>query len=360
MALRDNDKGARPTVLVTGVGGPLGVSIVKSLNQSALSPRIVGCDADPVSVGLFRVDAGYTMPRARDDTAGYRNRLAEICAREHVSLVFLGSETEMQVMAPVKRRFEAETDTVLALNDERWIDIFTDKWKTFETLQGACFGVPDSVLPDDEPALRRFLERHAFPLIIKPRFGSGSTRLFTVHSDRELECLRLYIDRPVLQEYLLPDDQEYTAGIYKSRSRDFIETIVFKRSLGAGLTYKAEVVFDNEIAKVCRRLAESFDIWGPFNVQLRRTETGIKIFEVNLRPSSSVAMRTFFGFNELDLCLRDTLLTEELPRPSIRAGTALRYWDEIYLADRTVAEVRQHGEIHSQNGHRFGKKIDGF
>ena len=93
-------------VLVTGVGGPLGVSIFKALRQSALRPRIVATDADPMSVGLFRADAAYLLPWVTLDEAGYLERLEEICLAEKLSMVCIGSEIEMRRLAPHLPDFE--------------------------------------------------------------------------------------------------------------------------------------------------------------------------------------------------------------------------------------------------------------
>ena len=88
---------------------------------------------------------------------------------------------------------------------------------------------------------------------------------------------------------------------------------------------------DGSIATLTRDVFESFDLWGPTNIQLRKTEAGPRIFEVNPRFSSSAVMRAHFGFNEAELCLRDVVLGEPLAPPVIRPGHALRYWDEIYV-----------------------------
>jgi hypothetical protein len=40
-----------------------------------------------------------------------------------------------------------------------------------------------------------------------------------------------------LQEYLVPDTEEYTVGAYKSPRKGFVGQIVLRRELAAGLTY---------------------------------------------------------------------------------------------------------------------------
>lgn len=345
------------TALVTGVGAPPGVSIFKALRQSALRPRVVATDAEPLSVGLFRGDAAYVLPRIASDEAGYLAALTRLCLRERVALVCFGSEIELRRIAPHRRRVEAETGSRLVVNDAATIELFLDKWATARALRERDLPAPDTILADDPAAVADFLERHPFPHILKPRHGSGSKNVFLVHDAAEIELLSRYVPEPVLQEHLTPDDEEYTVGVYKSRRLGYVGQIAFRRSLASGLTYKAQVVFDPEIERVCRRVVESFDVWGPLNVQLRKTPAGVRIFEVNPRFSSSSVMRAYFGFNEAELCLRDLVLREPLPPPTVRPGWSLRYWNEIYLGP---GELAPDGGPDRRAAGRRGSTVDDF
>jgi carbamoyl-phosphate synthase large subunit len=338
------------------VGSSLGVSIFKALRQSSLQPRIVGTDADPLSVGLFRADVGYTLPRVDVDEAGYFERLEQICRTEAVSMVCFGSEIEMLRLAPHIDEVEGHTGARLILNPPRYVDAFMDKWTTVRLMREKDLPAPDTVLAADVDDVAAFLARHPFPLIMKPRHGAGSKNLFVVRTTEELQFFSGYVPDPVLQEFLLPHDEEYTVGLYKSRRDGYRGQIVLRRTIGAGLTYKAEVVRDEEIESVCRQVAESFDVWGPINLQLRKTAAGVRIFEINLRFSSSAVMRARFGFNEPEMCLRDVVLGEPIAPPDVRPGYALRYWDEIYLEPGEYQTDPMKPHVFEQRG----KRVDAF
>ena len=348
--------GSHLTVLVTGVGAPVGVSIVKALRQSSLRPRIVATDAQPMSVGLFRAEAAYLLPNVAGDEREYLRRLEEICHRERVSMVCFGSEIEMRRMAPHRAAIERETGARLVLSEPAILEAFMDKWAMVGALRERGFPVPDSVLATDSAGVDAFLARHDFPVMLKPRHGSGSKNVHVVRTRRELEILIELVPEPLLQEQLLPDTEEYTVGLYKSPRTGYLGQIVFRRELGSGLTYKAEVVRDREIEEACRQVADSFDIWGPVNLQLRKTAAGVRFFEINLRFSSSVVMRAYFGFNEPELALRDLVLHEAPASPAIRPGYAFRYWDEIYLEPGEY----QGGESALDHGGPAGRRLDDF
>lgn len=335
-------------VLVTGVGAPPGVSIMKACRQSALRPRVVATDADPASVGLFRAEVGYVVPRATSGLEAWLARLEDVCVRERVRLVCPGSEGELRALAPHREGFEGRTGACVVAPAPRLLDAFLDKWGTFLALAGRGMPVPDTVLAADGAAVEAFVARRGLPAVVKPRRGSGSRGVHRVDDRATLDLLLRLSPDAVLQEYV--DGEEFTIGAYRSPREGWVGQIVFRRTLAAGLTYRAEVVRDEEIEEACRRVVEGFDLWGPVNLQLRRSDAGVRIFEINLRFSSSAPMRARFGFNEVELCLRDLVLGQTVPAPRIVEGWALRYWDELYLPAGAPARLEAEGERRGATG----------
>jgi carbamoyl-phosphate synthase large subunit len=329
------------TVLVTGVGAPPGVSIFKAFRRSALRPRIVATDAEALSVGLFRADVAYTLPRVAEDEAAYLRGLERIVAREGVRLVCPGSEIELVRLSAHAESVQRRTGARVVANAPRVLAELMDKWTLTSALRARDLPAPDTALGSDPEATRALLSRHGFPVIVKPRHGSGSRHLHVVQDSGTLELLLRLVPEPIVQEYLHPDHEEYSVGIYRSPRLGYVGQIAFRRTLSAGLTYRAEVVRDADIEGVCRRLVDAFQLWGPINVQLRKTAGGVRIFEVNPRFSSSAVMRAAFGFNEAELCLRDLVLGEAVSAPLVRPGVALRFWDEVYLSPEERDRMRE-------------------
>jgi carbamoyl-phosphate synthase large subunit len=50
---------------------------------------------------------------------------------------------------------------------------------------------------------------------------------------------------------------------------------------------------------MCARIAEGLDLRGSMNVQLRLTDEGPRVFEINPRFSSTVLMRHRMGFSDV-------------------------------------------------------------
>ena len=73
-------------ILITGVGGGgFGEQLLKALRMAATPYYIVGVDMSPISIGLFDVDEGYTIPPAADDK--YIDTLLRICRNSNVSVM---------------------------------------------------------------------------------------------------------------------------------------------------------------------------------------------------------------------------------------------------------------------------------
>lgn len=90
------------TIAVTGVGGGVGQSVLRALRLSSLSLRIIGCDIDPWSAGLYTCHRGYILPPARD--ALYVERLLQVLVREQVRGLIPGSDPELSTLAIARER----------------------------------------------------------------------------------------------------------------------------------------------------------------------------------------------------------------------------------------------------------------
>lgn len=74
-----------------------------------------------------------------------------------------------------------------------------------------------------------------------------------------------------------------------------------------GFTGYGEVIEDKNIEDLLHKLAEKIDLVGSINVQLRLTDKGPVVFEINPRFSSTVRFRHLFGFKDLEWSIEDKL-----------------------------------------------------
>lgn len=317
-------------VLITGIGHVLGIGILKALRISPWECRITGADCNPKSAGLYMVDNPIILPGAINNRQEYLKKIAAVCRQEDIHIILLGSEAEMKVFAPIAADFTRETGAFVMVSPADVINTTTDKWLTYEFLSAHGFPTPATIIPENNN-WHAFARRYGYPLIIKPREGQSSKGLHIIENKEQLAFYANTGRNIILQEYVMPDDEEYTVGVFTTAPGQSAGSIVMRRELSGGLTFRAEVVQDEEIGSLCCSVAEKAGVIGPCNIQLRRTAGGPVILEINPRFSSTVSIRAHFGFNEPAMAVARFVLNKVLLPPRVRTGLALRYWEEQYI-----------------------------
>lgn len=312
-------------VLVTGAGALLGQGILRSLLDSTLEPELVAVDPSPLSAGLYWVQRRHLIPMARDPR--YLEALEAVIAKERPDAVLVGTDVELGLLAEHRADLEQRWSTRVVVSSPRVVGIADDKYLTFQFLSDHGFPAPDSCLPGDEDAL---IERVGFPLVVKPRVGARAIGMSVVYDREGLARALEKADRPVIQECVGTDADEYTAGTLTFDGR-CDASIVMRRDLRDGNTYRAYVQDFPELNAEVRRLAEALGAFGPANFQFRLEDEKVKVFEINGRFSGTTPLRRHAGFNEVEMVLRKVLLGEEIVQPVVEPMTLLRYWTETVV-----------------------------
>ncbi len=331
-------------VLLTGAGGNLSHFIYGALKRSKLDIRVVACDYSSNAVGLFLADAGYVVPPAKSDA--YLPKLIDVCRKESIQIVFVGGIIEMRALAARADELREKTGAFVVSSAPDALDRMADKYQLARSLAAAGFHAPATVLASDRDALDGFCERHGFPCIVKDRLGGGGSIGLAIARDAQhLECLLGQIPNPIVQEYLYPDDEEYTVGAFVGANGKAAGSIVIKRQLGLGLTVKGQVLPGSEVGPYCERILETLGCVGPGNLQLRLTKRGPVVFEINPRFSSTTSARAYYGYNEPEMCIREFVLKEPIPRPAVHPGRFFRTIEDVFVEEEDFRRLDDSGMI---------------
>lgn len=312
-------------VLVTGAGALLGQGIIRSLRWSALKPRIVAVDPSPLAAGLYWADERSLVPLASDPR--YLEELRALLARTRPDAVLVGTDVELPILARARHELEAEFSTHVLVSDPRVVAIADDKHETYRFFRDAGFDHPRTALPGDEVGIREI----GFPLVVKPRVGARSVGVTRVRDESELARALADPAGLVVQEEVGTERDEYTASalVFDGACR---ATIVMRRDLRDGNTYRAYVEPFPELNRLVRRFGEALRPHGPANFQFRLDREGrAKVFEINARFSGTTPLRARAGFNEVELCLRHLLLGAPIRQPAVEEMVILRHWSETVL-----------------------------
>lgn len=328
-------------ILITGAGGNLAHFIFRAARRATIPIEIFAADYHWDAVGLYQAKKGYVVPPAKSET--YVPAVIRICKENRIHLICVGGMLEMRKLAENKDLILKESGAIVLSSGLRELEIAEDKWRLAETLKEKGFDAPASCLPGNQTEREAFLRNNRYPFIVKDRFGGGSQNLGVARNEAELESLLGKVPNPVVQEYLFPDDQEYTVGVFADSSGRVRGCITMKRALGLGMTFKAEVLTHSGIGEYAETIVGALNLRGPINVQLRLTKRGPVVFEINPRFSSTTSARALFGFNEVEMAVRSFCLKEELPRPAVTPGHLFRVIEDVVVPSEIVRKTRETG-----------------
>ena len=262
--------------LVTSVGGIVAQGIIKSLKfhnnyseNKAYAYNIYGTDIAYESSGLFRVDKFSLVGKPESD--GYIESIISICNNNDIDIVFIGSDVELSKLGNNQKQIESSTHAKILTNPFDVIERCRDKHKTYEFLKENNLNFIPSCLAEDS---EEFVKEYQFPLIVKPCEGFGSKLFFIVNDNNDLayaiSSIQRHGWRPLMQKYLRDDNKEFTTGITINRDGlEIMSSIVIKKILKHGQTYKA--IIDNypAIKETSEETAKKIGGIGAINIQLR-------------------------------------------------------------------------------------------
>lgn len=326
------------SIAVTGVGGGVGQSIIKALQESQF--KTIGLDGETLGAGLYAVPEAYKIPYANDPK--FVDELIKICSKKKCQLLFPGLDIELQVLSENKEKFEKKGIVVVVSRPEV-VEICDDKLKTYEFLKALNLPAPETFTLENFLKNRRLL---SFPFILKPKKGGArSKNVFKIGKTSDLDRLltieKLDTRNYITQEYIEGD--EYTCGTINLDGKH-LGTIVMRRTLRDGDTYKCFTEKQPKIEALIKKIMKNLKPFGACNVQLRLKNGIPYVFEMNARCSGTTGARAMAGFNE-PLNIANYLLLNKKPYFKVRMISILRYWKELVVENNMIVKVKKDGHI---------------
>lgn len=306
------------SVLITGIGGDIAQGVAKILRQRWPEFRIYGSDVHNQHGGALFADECFKLPKASE--SGYIDTLRALLASCRIDWLLPMTEPELEALS------QSNDETVsncCVYAGQSVVAAGIDKLATYEALRR--FGLP---APWTIPVVEGV--PLSFPCILKPRRGSGSRSVFIVSDKSEALLFGKRYPDAVYQELLEPADREVTAAVYRTREGR-TKSLLLLRRLTGGFTGWARVIDDPESSRICEILARDLNLSGSMNVQLRLTDAGPRVFEINPRISSTVLMRHQLGFSDV-VWMFEEHLGKKVEFPEIPIGKiAVRTQDAAIL-----------------------------
>ncbi|MCV6622691.1 MAG: ATP-grasp domain-containing protein [Cellvibrionaceae bacterium] len=310
--------------LVTGAGGGVGQGVIKCLlDIKDLNIKIIAADMSSSSAGLYLVPDRILVPAANDPD--YISLLIQILKENDVDYYIPGTDVELKLCLKNTERIARESGTETLVVKGQAVTVGDDKYETARFLEKNGF---------EHPITHLFIARELpdslkFPVILKPRVGCRSIGVSVARGAKDLEERLLEPDL-VVQELVGSDDSEHTCTVVVHKGK-VLGSLILKRELRAGDTYKAEPVYDESIDLYIRNVALALKVDGSVNFQLRVDASGTpKIFEINPRFSGTTPFCASLGFNPVEAYLK-ALLGIHYEYKVLYDHRILRCWEELLV-----------------------------
>jgi carbamoyl-phosphate synthase large subunit len=252
-------------VLLTGVGKRY--DIVSAFAQHATT---VAADPNPLAPAQYAAHAHRSVPRIDDPE--YVPALRALCDEFDVGAVIPLTDLDIEVLA------RARADGVLPafVPDPDVAAATYDKYEAHLLLERHGLPSPPTVLPGTEP--------DAYPVMVKPRQGSGARSIHPAPDRRAMEFFVDYVDEPVMVQKLMQGPEfsmdclsDLEGGCLNVIPRTMIES-------RGGESIKGTVIDDSELVDLGRQVVEALGVRGTCTVQaFRDRDIGLGITDVNTR-----------------------------------------------------------------------------
>ncbi len=252
-------------ILLTGVGKRY--DIVASFAQHAI---VIAVDPNPLAPAQYAAHHRCAVPRIDDPE--YVPALRELCERFGVGAVIPLTDLDIEVLA----RARAAGELPALAPDPEVARATYDKYEAHLLLSRLGLPSPPTVLPGEEA--------DAYPVMIKPRRGSGARSIHRADDRRAAEFFVEYVREETMVQRFMDGPEFSIDALCDQRGRclnAIPRTMIESRG---GESIKGEVIADPELVELGRRVVESLSFRGPSTVQVFRDRgLGLRITDVNPR-----------------------------------------------------------------------------
>jgi carbamoyl-phosphate synthase large subunit len=323
------EPGRRLRVLVTGAGGPAAIAAMKSLRAEE-GVELIAADMDPWAAGLYLVPERTLVPAGADPD--FTDVVLATCVALGVAVILPTVDAELLPLARARATFAAAGIDLL-LAPAAALEIILDKL----SLARHCAGVVR--VPRTEP-FGPSVDPHSwtYPVIVKPRRGSGSRGVVTVETAAQLAAL----DRSpglIVQQFL--PGEEFSVDVLADAAGHVIASVPRLRArVDSGVSVGGRTVHDPEVEGFGRAVAQATGLTYVANVQCRRDRDGRPaLLEVNPRMPGTLGLTIASGVDMPRLALA-ALLGRPVPAAMDFCERAVvRFLDERFLDPADISSL---------------------
>ncbi len=289
--------------------------------------KVFAVDSSPTSAACRVCHDWQRVPHCTDPS--YLHCLRELCTKWCIDVLIPLIDTELPILSSAKAYFQA-VGTEIAVSGPATVALATDKLAFADFLNSHGLPTPMTVAAEPE-LIEAALRKSAlnFPLVLKPRTGSGSVGVQRVD---DVETLRFFLSRlPGALVQQLIHGSEFTVNVYVSRNKTCLAAVPHKRlETRGGEVSKCVTSRLPGLEELARQLVAVLpDPYGPLCFQLFLDEHGnLPIIELNSRFGGGYPVAHEAGANFIRCLLEERTGAPCDRRLDWRHGVAMLRWDD--------------------------------
>jgi carbamoyl-phosphate synthase large subunit len=275
------------------------------------SGQVFVCDSNPDAVSLQEADGAFIMPRSSHSS--YFDQLLDICQQNQIGLLISLNDLELPLLARQRDRFLA-IGTIPLISDPAAIDICFDKWKTYQFLKQNNIPAPKTYRSLSDALEAIAIGELAFPLVVKPRWGTASIGIEFPQDTEELELayrlVRKRLTRTILAaaSSLDPDRSvliqerivggEYGLDIINNLQGQYVTTFAkCKLSMRGGETDSAITTDNPQLMAIGEKIGRNLKHIGNLDCDVLSGSQGYCVLEMNPRFGGGYPFSHIAGAN---------------------------------------------------------------
>lgn len=270
-------------------------------SNPAFSGKVFVSDCDATASGLYGPNDGhFIMSRPVDDPELYITSLIELCGKYNIGVIIPVIDPEIFILAKYREYLDS-AGIFVSVSNEQVLNICYNKEMMNEFLKSINFNVPQtfSVLEDFRRAYDDGLI--AFPVMLKPIYGSGSVATYKVESIEELTAL--FQEGAIIQEYL--EGVEYGVDVFNDVNGNPIRCIVKKKiSMRSGETDKSVTIYNEKIQTTMLYLAKKLGHICNLDSDVIVTDEKLYVIDLNPRFGGGYPATHEAGVDLLELVIK--------------------------------------------------------
>jgi carbamoyl-phosphate synthase large subunit len=256
-----------PAVLLTGVGKRYDI-----VSCFAALTKTVAADPSPLAPAQYAAHERASVPLIEDPD--YLPALERLCEQHGVGAVLPLTDLDIELLA--RARHDGRLPALVPSPDVARATF--DKYEAHLLLHSLALPSPSTVLPDSD------LDALAYPVMVKPRRGSGARSIHLAHDPSQARFFAGYLSEPAMVQRAMrgPEFSIDCLGDLDGRCLNAIPRTMLESRGGESI--KGAVIRDDELIELGRRTTEALGVTGPATIQVfRDPDIGLGITDVNTR-----------------------------------------------------------------------------